>query len=71
MYFIGHFLGTEKKQKGQVFNTYCVRVFSTPLFCRLFLAVSIVVFIEWQLGRIVSPRAGVPVLNGIKVGESY
>ena len=47
VYFIGHFLGTEKKQKGQVFNTYCVRVFSTPLFCRLFLPVSIVVFIEW------------------------
>ena len=32
LYFIGHFLGTERKLKGQVFNTYCVRVFSTPLF---------------------------------------
>ena len=76
MYFIGHFLGTEKKQKGQVFNTYCVRVFSTPLFCRLFLAVSIVVFIEWfvcilAVGEDRFPSGRVPVLNGIKVGESY
>ena len=45
-----------KEAEGQVFNTHYVKFFSPSFFVFYFCVAS------WKLGRIVSPRAGVPVL---------